>query len=141
MFRALNGVLSLFVLALAATLCSLSAGAANGVVTIQPTHHDFGAEVVGLKTRLLTVTIFNPGPGGVGVTGFQLSNPAFQLTQGIAPVTVGAGATTHYTLQFAPSAQQAYSGTFSVFIDNGQTLTLKLSGTGTTTTTTTTTTP
>jgi hypothetical protein len=75
--------------------------------------------------------VTNTGKTGVNVTSFSVDNPAvFQLTQGIAPVKLNAGSTTHYTIVFAPQQAQSYSGNFTVHIDNGQVLTASLSGTG-----------
>nr|MBA3914810.1 choice-of-anchor D domain-containing protein [Terriglobales bacterium] len=114
---------------------ALTAHAATGAVTISPTTYNFGNETVGLKSPALTVTVTNTGAKAVNVTSFQLTNSAFQLTQGIAPTKISPnGAVTYYVVLFAPIAAQTSSGTLTVNIDNGQRLTVSLKGGGTTTT-------
>ncbi len=112
---------------------AIARAASNGV-TINPLTYDFGTEIVGLKTGLLIVQVSNLGSTGVTVTKFQLDSSAFQLTQGVAPIKVAPGAITLYSLLFAPTAAQSFAGTFSVYIDDGQSLVVSLRGTGRNTT-------
>lgn len=108
--------------------------AAGASVIINPTSHNYGIEAVDLKTTAFDFQVTNFGTSTVNVTSFDLSSTAFELPQGVAPVKLLAGQTTHYTVLFAPTKAQVYTGTFNVHIDNGQNLSTSLTGTGQTTT-------
>ena len=104
---------------------------AENNVTISPTAWNFGIESVGLKTGTVDIQVTNNANRPVTVTGFSLSNPAFQLTQGIAPIIVPKGTPTHFTIIFAPTAEGVATGTFSVTIRQlHDPLTVSLKGTG-----------
>jgi hypothetical protein len=106
---------------------------AANTVTIQPTTVHFGTETVGLKTVPHVLTLSNNGDAPVMVTSLTLSPGVFQLCQGLAPFTVKGHTTTHYTLEFAPTAGGDISGTFTVNLQGLSPLNVSLMGTGATT--------
>ncbi|MBA3914597.1 MAG: choice-of-anchor D domain-containing protein, partial [Acidobacteriales bacterium] len=109
--------------------CCVAAHAA-GSVTMTPVSHDFHNVYVGLKTDAFDFDVVNGGSTTVTVSSFRVNSPAFLITQGIAPVTLTPGTSTHYTVVFKPTAAQVYSGSFQVRLNTGATLTSTLTGTG-----------
>lgn len=128
-----NLVLS-FVATLALIIASAASAEASGV-TVTPTSWDFGPETVGLKSKTVDIQVTNGSARAITVASFSMSDPQFQITQGVAPVKVFKGTVTHYTVQFAPASPGPQSAVFSIFIQ-GLTNPLKVdfSGIGTTTT-------
>lgn len=116
------------------SVCGLPSQAASGVI-ISPTSFDFGVETVGLKTGTTDIQVTNNSSRSITITGFSLSSPEFQLTQGVAPLKIARNTTTHYTLVFAPTGSGLFTGTFTVTVQNmHDPLTVALQGTGKTTT-------
>lgn len=64
----------------------------------------------------ITVTITNRGLGSGAIRKVQLAgDPALQLQHlPLFPVTLGSGVNMQFVVHFAPTAQQAYSGTLSI---------------------------
>nr|MBA3916194.1 choice-of-anchor D domain-containing protein [Terriglobales bacterium] len=112
--------------------CSLAAHA-SGPLTIAPLSHDFGGKVVGLKSLPVDIVVTNSGSTKITINNFTIDNPVFQFTQGVAPLDLVPGESTHYNVVFAPAKAQAYSGNFILNCSNGQVLDLPLTGTGKTT--------
>ncbi|MBA3915763.1 MAG: choice-of-anchor D domain-containing protein, partial [Acidobacteriales bacterium] len=108
-----------------------AAMAFTGSVTVTPTRANLGQEAVGLKTRPVVIQVTNGTNKGVSVTSISLTGSQFQLTQGIAPIVVGRGTSTTYTILFAPTVTGRATGTFTITLSNQtQPLTVSLMGTG-----------
>ena len=81
----------------------------------------------------ITVTITNRGLGSGAIRKIELAgDPALQLQHlPLFPVTLGSGVNMQFVIHFAPTAQQAYSGTLSLgFPDRTWTVRVDASGVG-----------
>jgi hypothetical protein len=95
------------------------ASGAPGVLVINPTSIDFGAEVIG-DNYSLSVTLSNPTGTPAGIQSVSLSAPS-QLTRGTnCPSVVAGGASCSVTINFTPASTPAYyDGTLTIVESSG----------------------
>ena len=92
---------------------------------------DFGSVAAG-TTKTLNVTAVNSGTASITISGASISTKYFTLTTPKLPVAIAAGQSATMSLQFAPNAAGAFSGTLTVTSDATNTsAVVSLSGTGT----------
>ncbi|MGC2246851.1 MAG: choice-of-anchor D domain-containing protein, partial [Terriglobales bacterium] len=99
-----------------------------GVLTPSPSSLSFGNVQTGTsQTKSDTVT--NTGQSSLTISQITITGAGFSISGITAPVTLAAGDSASFTLQFAPTTDGAVSGNIAFATDNG-TVNLPLSGTG-----------
>jgi Abnormal spindle-like microcephaly-assoc'd, ASPM-SPD-2-Hydin len=81
-------------------------------VTASPTSLSYGNVNVGSSSSK-TVTLTNTGNASVNVSSDSVSGAGFSIS-GLAPLTLGAGQSTTFSVNFAPAATGSVSGSVSV---------------------------
>jgi len=141
-----------------ATFAPTTAGSANGNVTVMSsasnatlsigvsgtgttavaqlgasaTSLSFGSVTVG-KNQSLSETITNNGGSSATISQVGISGTGFTLSGVTTPVTLAAGQSTTFSVEFAPSSAASDSGSVTITSDaSDPTLTVALSGSGTT---------
>jgi len=103
-------------------------------LTASPSSLSFGYELDGQDSSAQTVTVSNPGSSAVSISQLAVSGPFTQTST--CGASLGADASCTVSVQFAPTATGAATGTLSVASNApGSPLTVGLSGTGITTST------
>ncbi len=107
-------------------------GVAPGMLTTNPTSLAFGSVQVGNNSSL-SETLTNSGGSSLTISAASASGAGFSLSGLSLPLTLNAGQSTSFTVQFAPSASGAASGSVTI-TSNGSnpSLGIALSGTGVT---------
>jgi hypothetical protein len=101
-----------------------------GTLTLNPTSINFGSVIVG-NTTSQTVTMNNTGTASLTISSAPVSGAGFSITGLTLPLTLGIGALSSFTVQFAPGSAGAVSGSVSLTSDASNSPTnLALSGTG-----------
>ncbi len=105
-------------------------GVAQGQITPNPASLSFGNVVVG-SSKTLTETLTNSGGSSLTISAATASGSGFSLSGLVLPLTLNAGQSTSFTVQFAPAAAGAVSGNVSI-TSNGANpnLNIALSGAG-----------
>src|SRR5580704_10294062 len=126
---------SLFVrISLSCLIVLFGLGSAAATVSISPKSIDFGSVTVGVPVGTL-VTITNTGTSAITITSTTISpSPVFWMDDGTTPFLLGKGQKAQYSVRFAPTDAQAYSGQFELFFSDGTNFTVPLSGSGVITT-------
>lgn len=92
---------------------------------------DFGNVIAG-SNKTLTVSITNSGNASASVSTASLSNKYFSVTAPALPVSIQAGQSATFSVEFAPNVAGSFNATVSfTTTDSNPTLTLALIGTGT----------
>ena len=107
-------------------------GVAPGQLAANPVSLSFGNVLLG-TTKLLTETLTNTGGAGVTISAATASGTGFTLSGLSLPLTINAGQSTSFSVQFAPTTPGGVNGTVSI-TSNGSNpnLTIALSGSGAT---------
>jgi glyoxylate utilization-related uncharacterized protein len=107
-------------------------GVAQGQLTPNPANLSFGNVQVG-NSKNLTETLTNSGGSSLTISAATVTGSGMSLSGLTLPLTLNAGQTTSFTVQFAPAAGGAVSGNVTI-TSNGSnpTLNIPVSGTGVT---------
>jgi Abnormal spindle-like microcephaly-assoc'd, ASPM-SPD-2-Hydin len=82
-------------------------------------------------TNTQTIQLKNTGSRNVTVTGASLSTSGYQVSGLTLPLTLAAGATTHFNLAFSPTTTGVHAGSLTVTTRSPSVpLTISISGTG-----------
>jgi len=107
-------------------------GLATGSLTANPSSINFGTVQVG-NNQTAAEILTNTGGSGVTITQGTLSGSGFSVNGLILPLTLGAGQSTSFNLQFAPQSAGAASGSLSITSNApNPTLVIPLAGTAVT---------
>ncbi len=107
-------------------------GITQGQITPNPTSLSFGNVTIG-GSKTLTETLTNSGGTSLTISGASASGTGFGLSGLALPLTLTAGQSTTFNVQFAPAAAGAASGNVSITSDGANpSLNIALSGTGVT---------
>ncbi len=111
---------------------ALSGTGTQGGLSANPASINFGSILIG-GSGSSTVTLTNSGTAAVSVSAASASGTGFTVS-GFTAGTMNPGATTSFTVKFAPAAAGNAAGSVSVASNApGSPLTIGLSGSGTTT--------
>jgi hypothetical protein len=107
-------------------------GVTPGQLTPNPTSLSFGNVVVG-SSKTLTETLTNSGGASVTISAAAASGTGFSMSGLTLPLTLNAGQSTSFSVQFAPTTAGGVTGNISV-TSNGSNpnLNIALSGNGAT---------
>src|SRR5271155_3400268 len=110
---------------------ALSGTGIEGQLGASPSSFNFGSVAVSSNGSQL-ITLTNSGSGSVTISQATASGTGFSISGLSTPLTLGAGLSTTFSAQFAPTSVGSASGSISI-VNNGQNspLTIPLSGTGT----------
>src|SRR5207244_821313 len=107
-------------------------GVTQGQITPNPTSLSFGNVVVG-SSKTLTETLTNSGGSSLTISAASASGTGFTLSGLTLPLTLTAGQSTTFSVQFAPPATGSASGNIAITSDGANpNLNIALSGTGVT---------
>jgi hypothetical protein len=107
-------------------------GVTQGQITPNPASLSFGNVVLG-SSKTLTETLTNSGGSSLTISAASASGTGFTLSGLALPLTLTAGQSTTFNVQFAPAAAGAASGNVTITSDGSNpTLNIALSGTGVT---------
>ncbi|MFY9559980.1 MAG: choice-of-anchor D domain-containing protein, partial [Terriglobales bacterium] len=107
-------------------------GVTQGQITPNPASLSFGNVAVG-SSKTLTETLTNSGGSSLTISAASATGTGFSLSGLALPLTLNAGQSTTFSVQFAPSATGAASGSVSITSDGANpNLNIALSGTGVT---------
>ena len=107
-------------------------GVAPGSLTPNPTSLSFGNVVVG-SSKPLTETLTNSGGTSLTISAASTTGTGFSISGLSLPLTLTAGQSTSFTVQFAPTSAGAVTGNVKITSDGSNpTLNIGLSGTGVT---------
>lgn len=120
-------VIRSFLLALGFALTLSSVAQAQVVFGVSSL--SWGNILIGRTGISKSVSVTNKGTTAITITGYTLT-PGFQITDGVFPTGLGTSIVTHYSIQFAPTTRGSQSGTFTLNISNGTTISLPLTGIG-----------
>ena len=91
---------------------------------------DFGSVSIG-ATKTLTLKATNSGSSDITVSSVSLSVSQFTLTQPAIPITIAAGQSSTFSVQFSPAASGSISGSMTVKSDaSNSTVAVALQGAG-----------
>jgi Abnormal spindle-like microcephaly-assoc'd, ASPM-SPD-2-Hydin len=103
--------------------------ATQSAMTINPSPVTFGNVNVGSSSNQ-TVTVTNSGNGTLNITAATISGTGFTMNM-TAPTSVKAGASTQFTVTYAPTTEGSASGSISITSNASATpASISLSGTG-----------
>ena len=98
------------------TSVSVSGTVAQSSLNLSPANINFGNAVTGV-TNSQTVQIGNPGTVPVTITAANLSGAGFSTSGLTFPLTLSAGKTSTFNMQFGPKSAGASSGSLSLVSD------------------------
>jgi hypothetical protein len=111
---------------------ALSGTGTQGALSANPASINFGSVLVG-SSKSTSVTLTNSGTAPVSLTAASISGTGFALS-GFTAGTLSPGATSSFTVMFAPTTATSATGSASVTSNApGSPLNIGLSGTGTNT--------
>lgn len=103
---------------------------ASAQITLAPNPISFGAVGLGLRGKH-SISIQNTGTTAATIQSLTFSpSSIFGLDDGNVPVTLSPGKLLAYGLAFIPTAAQAYTGTLTVNLQGGGSVSVTLTGTG-----------
>ncbi len=103
---------------------------ASATVAVFPKGVTFPSQVVGTSGPIQYVTVYNIGTNTFTISTDNINQSVFKIVAGTVPYTLAPGQTVTYSLQFTPTAAQAYTGLLT-FTFNGATLqNVNLTGNG-----------
>jgi len=97
------------------------------IFSLTPTSWDFGQTQIN-TTPTKQFTISNTGGGTISVSSINISGSYYSLTVNPAPVSLNAGQSATFTVQYAPTATGTHAGTVTI-TDNRTVTTVNLNGT------------
>jgi hypothetical protein len=107
-------------------------GVTQGQLTPNPTTLSFGNVLLG-SSKTLSETLTNSGGSSVTISAASASGTGFSLSGLALPLTLNAGQSTSFSVQFAPAATGGVSGSIRITSDGANpNLNIALSGSGTT---------
>jgi hypothetical protein len=107
-------------------------GVTQGQIAPNPASLSFGNVVVG-SSKTLTETLTNSGGSSLTISAASASGTGFTLSGLALPLTLTAGQSTTFSVQFAPTAAGAVSGNVTITSNGANpTLNIPVSGTGVT---------
>jgi hypothetical protein len=110
-----------------------SSSPTSGTLSASATNLNFGNVAVG-STSPQTLTLTNSGTAAVTISQATVTGAGFSVVGGMSSVSMAAGQTQAFQVQFAPKAAGNVSGSISIASDaTDSSLAVSLSGTGTTT--------
>ncbi|MGA9732779.1 MAG: choice-of-anchor D domain-containing protein [Candidatus Acidiferrales bacterium] len=110
---------------------ALSGTGVQGQLGANPASVSFGSVGVG-STGTQTITLTNSGTASVTISQGTASGTGFNISGLTTPQTLGAGLSTSFTAQFAPTSAGSPTGSISIVSNApGSPLTIALSGTAT----------
>jgi hypothetical protein len=111
---------------------TLSGTGTQGGLSATPASINFGPVLDGASASV-PVTLTNTGTANVAISAHSITGTGFTLTGWSAPASLTPGATTSFTVTFAPTASTSATGSVSISSNApGSPLAISLSGTGTT---------
>jgi archaellum component FlaF (FlaF/FlaG flagellin family) len=112
-------------------MIALSGTGTQGQLGANPGSVNFGSVAVG-SNGSQTITLTNSGSANVTISQATASGTGFSISGLATPLTLGAGLSTSFTAQFAPTSAGSPTGSISI-VSNAPTspLTIALSGTAT----------
>jgi hypothetical protein len=110
---------------------ALSGTGTQGQLSANPSSVNFGSVAVG-SNGSQTITLTNSGSASVTISQATASGAGFSISGLATPLTLGAGLSTSFTAQFAPTSAGSPTGSISI-VSNAPSspLTIALSGTAT----------
>ena len=112
---------------------SSSTSAASGTLAASPTTLNFGNVAAGSSSPQ-TLTLSNTGTAAVTVSQATITGAGFSVAAGMPSVSIAAGQSHDFQVQFAPAGAGRISGGITIVSDaTDATLAIPLSGTGMTT--------
>ena len=109
---------------------SSSRQSTSGILALGSPTLNFGDVTAG-SNKTLTVSVTNSGDASASVSAASVSNKYFSVTAPALPLSVPAGQSTTFSIEFAPNAAGSFSATVSFTTDSNTALSLALTGTGT----------
>jgi len=110
-----------------------SSSPTSGTLSASATNLNFGNVAVGSSSPQ-TLTLTNSGTAAVTISQASVTGAGFSIVGGMSSVSMAAGQTQAFQVQFAPKAAGSVSGSISIASDaTDSSLAVSLSGTGTTT--------
>jgi hypothetical protein len=109
---------------------TLLLGAASAQITSTPSSLTFLNTYVGMSSLTKTITIKNTGTGSTTITAITSTCPEFKLASGTTPSTLAPGATTSFSMLFAPDSAKTFSCDYTLTQQTGSPLQVPLTGTG-----------
>lgn len=99
--------------------------------TVTPASVAYPQTYVGMQSNCQPITVKNTGSTSITVSSFSLTPfMNFQLQYGYAPHALVPHQSDIFCITFAPSAAQAYSGSFTVTVQGSTPVVVPLTGTG-----------
>ena len=107
----------------------LSGQSQQAILGVTPLTRDFGNVQAGQSVTSAAHTISNTG--NIAITGLTLTPPAgYTVNAGSCSSSIAAGASCQFTINFAPSAAQAYNGNVAVATGNAGNQNVAVTGSG-----------
>jgi hypothetical protein len=103
---------------------------ANPILTVVPATWDFGTALLNVPaTKNFAIT--NTGGGALGITNISIAGDYYSLTVNPAPVSLGAGETANFTVEYTPAVEGVHTGTVTITDDLARAVTdIPLTGSG-----------
>ena len=114
--KATSGDISLVSAQGGITSVSVSGTVSQSALTLSPASINFGSAVTGVANTQ-TVQISNPGIAAVTITAANISGTGFSASGLALPLTLSAGKTAAFNVQFVPKSAGAATGSLSVVSD------------------------
>jgi hypothetical protein len=112
------------------TVIALGGSGVQGALTMTPSSVNFGNVTVG-SNGSQTIRVTNSGTGSVTISQVNLAGSAFSNSGVSLPISLAAGQSSTFTVQYSPKSAGATSGSVSIVSNAAQTTsTIALSGTG-----------
>ena len=92
---------------------AMSGNGTQGQLTASPSSIAFGSVGIG-SSGSQSITLTNSGSASVTISGASASGTGFSITGLATPLTLGAGQSTNFAAQFAPTTAGSLSGTISI---------------------------
>jgi hypothetical protein len=111
----------------------LAAGtAAAGCIQISPTNGTltFGSFAVGTSSLIQDIVLTNNCGGDVTYSSISISNGAYLLVFGWAPVTKQNKTTQTFGVRFAPTSAGSFNGTFTINVTGQNPIVINMNGSG-----------
>ena len=106
-------------------------GIADGQLAASPTSYNFGSVTIGGDPST-SEQITNNGGSTVTISGITVTGAGFSVSQFTTPITLSAGQSTTFHINFTPTTTGAQSGTVTISSNStNPSLTIGVSGTGT----------
>ena len=111
-------------------VCGLLLVAASAQITSTPSSLTFLNTYVGLSSLTKSITVKNTGTASTTITAITSTCPEFKLASGTTPSTLAPGATTSFSMLFAPDSVKTFNCDYTLTQQTGSPLQVPLTGTG-----------